>query len=75
MVIVLFCDPTVEVAVATTSDTVIVFVKVAVDVRVVVEELAMARRGNRRVAVRVGRCILPRGRMDVLVCVWYSEGR
>jgi len=49
----------VEVTDATTWETVIVFVMVAVDVRVVVDEVsAIARRGRRRREVMVGICIV-----------------
>lgn len=44
---------------ATTWETVTVFVNVAVDVRVVVDEVsAIARRGSRRREVMVGICIV-----------------
>lgn len=57
--VVLLWDGYVEVTYATTCETVSVFVKVAVDVRVVVEDVsAIAKRGKRRREEMVGRCIV-----------------
>jgi hypothetical protein len=57
-VVVLLFEEYVDVTDATTWDTVIVRVRVAVDVRVVVEESATARRGRRRAVATAEKRIL-----------------